>query len=507
MRADPSRYPRSFSALLLAGFLVVGLPLAAALLWSAWNTERLAERGTRSVGGALKASRASRGLVSHAGSIERLARQIAVRPEPELLGDFELVHSNFVVVATELSGLPLEPKQVAALDRIVEQERELHKAVSESPQNPIEPGATVARAGRIVDGAYEILVISHLVADREIERLRESAEESRLFLFALIMVAGAAALAFAIVLARIIARPIAQLDDAIRRLGRAEFERPIEVTGPRDLASLGERLDWLRRRLTELEAEKNRFLQHLSHDLKTPLTALREGTELLSDQVAGPLAPSQRQVVASCAKTRSSCRHDRGPARLSAHAALGATLDAERISLEPLLRSSVQAHRLAAAAKGQRLVVEVAPATVWADATKLRSIVDNLLGNAIKFTPSGGVVTLLAQERGGEVEIDVIDTGPGVPVGRARRDLRCILSRPRRCSGRAEGTGLGLAIARDFVKAHGGRIEVVPGSTGGHFRVMLPTRPASELAAGWHETCDRRPCSLRDRMRFDQAWR
>jgi len=485
MRAHPSRYPRSFSALLLAGFLVVGLPLAAALLWSAWNTERLAERGTRSVGGALKASRASRGLVSHAGSIERLARQIAVRPEPELLGDFELVHTNFVAVATELSGLPLEPKQVAALSRIVEQERELRKAVSESPQNPIDPGATVARAGRIVDGAYEILVISHLVADREIERLRESAEESRLFLFALIMVAGAAALAFAIVLARIIARPIAQLDDAIRRLGRAEFERPIEVTGPRDLASLGERLDWLRRRLTELEAEKNRFLQHLSHDLKTPLTALREGTELLSDQVAGPLAPSQRQVVAILRENAIKLQgmiEDLLDYQRTLHSA--ATLDAERIALEPLLRSSVQAHRLAAAAKGQRLVVEVAPATVWADATKLRSIVDNLLGNAIKFTPSGGVVTLLAQERAGEVEIDVIDTGPGVPLEERDAIFDAFFRGRAGASGRAEGTGLGLAIARDFVKAHGGRIEVVPGSTGGHFRVMLPTRPASELVAG-----------------------
>ena len=485
MRAHPSRYPRSFSALLLAGFLVVGLPLAAALLWSAWNTERLAERGTRSVGGALKASRASRGLVSHAGSIERLARQIAVRPEPELLGDFELVHTNFVAVATELSGLPLEPKQVAALSRIVEQERELRKAVSESPQNPIDPGATVARAGRIVDGAYEILVISHLVADREIERLRESAEESRLFLFALIMVAGAAALAFAIVLARVIARPIAQLDDAIRRLGRAEFERPIEVTGPRDLASLGERLDWLRRRLTELEAEKNRFLQHLSHDLKTPLTALREGTELLSDQVAGPLAPSQRQVVAILRENAIKLQgmiEDLLDYQRTLHSA--ATLDAERIALEPLLRSSVQAHRLAAAAKGQRLVVEVAPATVWADATKLRSIVDNLLGNAIKFTPSGGVVTLLAQERAGEVEIDVIDTGPGVPLEERDAIFDAFFRGRAGASGRAEGTGLGLAIARDFVKAHGGRIEVVPGSTGGHFRVMLPTRPASELVAG-----------------------
>jgi two-component system sensor histidine kinase GlrK len=485
MRADSSRYPRSFSALLLAGFLVVGLPLAAALLWSAWNTERLAEHGTRSVGGALKASRASRGLVSHAGSIERLARQIAVRREPELLGDFELVHSNFVAVAAELSGLPLEPKQVAALNRIVEQERELHKTVSESPQNPIEPGTTVAQAGQIVDGAYEILVISHLVADREIERLRESAEESRLFLFALILVAAAAALAFAMVLARIITRPIAQLDDAIRRLGRAEFERPIEVTGPRDLASLGERLDWLRRRLTELEAEKNRFLQHLSHDLKTPLTALREGTELLSDQVTGPLAPSQRQVVEILRENAiklQSMIEDLLDYQRTLHSA--ATLDAERISLEPLLRSSVQAHRLAAAAKGQRLVVEVAPATVWADATKLRSIVDNLLGNAIKFTPSGGVVTLLAQERGGEVEIDVIDTGPGVPLEERDAIFDAFFRGRAGASGRAEGTGLGLAIARDFVKAHGGRIEVVPGSTGGHFRVMLPMRPASMLAAG-----------------------
>lgn len=485
MRALSSlnRYPRSFPALLLAGFLVVGLPLAGALLWSAWNTERLAERGTKAVGGALKASRASRGLVSHAGSIERLARQIAVRPEGDLLGDFERAHSNFIALARELTGLPLDPKQITTLHRIVEQEQVLYKTVSEATQNPIDPRGTVAQAATIVDGAYEILVVSHLVADREIERLRESAEESRLFLFALIMVAGAAALSFAIVLARVIARPIAQLDDAIRRLGRAEFDRPIEVGGPRDLASLGERLDWLRRRLTELEGEKGRFLQHLSHDLKTPLTALREGAELLGDQVAGPLAPSQRQVVAIMRENSIKLQgmiEDLLDYQRSLHSA--ATLDAERISLEPLLRSSVQAHRLAAAAKGQRLVVEVVPATVWADGTKLRSIIDNLLGNAIKFTPSGGVITLLARQRANEVEIDVIDTGPGVPLEEREAIFDAFFRGRAGASGRAEGTGLGLAIARDFVKAHGGKIEVVPGSTGGHFRVLLPMRPASALA-------------------------
>lgn len=469
--------------MLLAGFFLVGLPLAGALLWSAWNTERLAERGTKAVGNALQASRASRALVNHAGSIERLTRQIIVRPEPDLLADLGQAHLKFTNLAAELAGMSLEPERISALGKAVEQEKTLYSTISDAASSPPEPRAAVAQAASIVDGAYEILGISHVLADREIQRLREDAEDAGRILVLLVMVAGAAALAIAMILARVIARPIAQLDDAIRRLGRADFERPIEVSGPRDLASLGERLDWLRRRLTELEAEKGRFLQHLSHDLKTPLTALREGTELLGDQVTGPLAPPQRQVVGILRENAIKLQgmiEDLLDYQRTLHSA--ATLDAERVSLEPLLRSSVQAHRLAAAAKGQRLVVELAPATVWADATKLRSIVDNLLGNAIKFTPPGGVVTLLAREKQGGVEIDVIDTGPGVPVEERDAIFDAFFRGRAGASGRAEGTGLGLAIARDFVKAHGGRIEVVPDSTGGHFRVMLPVRPGSVLA-------------------------
>ncbi len=96
---------------------------------------------------------------------------------------------------------------------------------------------------------------------------------------------------------RYIVRPIAAIDNAIRQLGGADFSNPISVRGPEDLRYLGRRLDWLRRRLEEFETQKSRFLRHVSHELKTPLTALREGAELLNDQVAGPLAPPQRQVV------------------------------------------------------------------------------------------------------------------------------------------------------------------------------------------------------------------
>ena len=475
-------YPRSFLGLLVTGFLLVALPLAGALLWSAWNTERLAERSTNAVFNAAQAARASRSLVNRIGSVERLAQQIALQPDRELLADLARVHSGFEVLAGELSRLPLDAAQQAALRRTIEREQALYELLSAPRRGSLDARAVAGQAGELANGAYEVLAISSLVADREVERLQASAEDVRRRLVMLVMIASAMALTIALVLTRIIARPIVQLDRAIRRLGRAEFERPIRVSGPADLRQLGERLDWLRRRLTELEAQKSRFLQHLSHDLKTPLTALREGTELLGDQVTGPLAPPQRQVVAILRDNSVKLQkmiEELLDFQRTLHSA--ATLDAEPVALEPLLRSSLQAHRLAAAAKGQRLVLEAVPATVWADAAKLRSVVDNLLGNAVKFTPAGGTITMLGRERTSRVEIDVIDTGPGVVPDERDAIFDAFFRGRHAASGRSEGTGLGLAIAREFVKAHGGRIEVVAQAPGGHFRVTLPKRQAPIL--------------------------
>src|SRR3989441_11255059 len=91
----------------------------------------------------------------------------------------------------------------------------------------------------------------------------------------------------------LIARPIRQLDQAIRRLGAGEFEGDIRVGGPADLKYLGGRLEGLRERLIELEQQKRLFLRHVSHELKTPLTALREGSEVLADETAGALFRGQ----------------------------------------------------------------------------------------------------------------------------------------------------------------------------------------------------------------------
>ena len=92
-------------------------------------------------------------------------------------------------------------------------------------------------------------------------------------------------------------RPLGRIEHAISELGENRLARPIHITGPADLRQLGERLDWLRLRLAELEANRNRVLRHVSHELKTPLASLREGVALLADGVLGRLNPEQREVA------------------------------------------------------------------------------------------------------------------------------------------------------------------------------------------------------------------
>jgi two-component system sensor histidine kinase GlrK len=222
----------------------------------------------------------------------------------------------------------------------------------------------------------------------------------------------------------------------------------------------------------------------VSHELKTPLTALREGAELLNDQVAGPLAPPQRQVVSIMRDN--SIKLQRLIEELldyqrALHAA--ASLEVKPVVLEALVAEAVKAHELAAQSKGLQLAIDSESNLVEADPEKLRSIIDNLVSNAVKFTPPGGSITVKARVEAGEAVIEVIDSGPGVPPEERESVFNLFFRGRGKGEGtRVKGTGLGLAIARELVEAHGGNIAVVTEGRGGHFRVTLPRRSARTLA-------------------------
>jgi len=469
-------YPRSFLGLLLTGFTLVMLPLVGALAYSAWNTERLA-------GLSRSAARASRSLVDRIAAIERVAQQMAVLNDPELAVDYARVHRSFKQLAEEIAQLPLDDAQAAALTRTVEQEQSLYDLLTEQPRRKLDTKIVSTRMDGLIESARDVLAINNRIVDREVHRLRLKAEQVQRGLIALVFLSTAVALTIALALARYIVRPISEIDGAIRQLGGADFSKPIAVRGPEDLRYLGRRLDWLRRRLDEFETQKNRFLRHVSHELKTPLTAIREGAELLHDKVAGPLVPQQAQVVTIMREN--SVKLQRLIEELldyqrALHAA--ASLEVRLVELNELVRDATQSHELAAQAKGLRLTIDAQTATLEADPQKLRSIVDNLISNAVKFTPPGGTISVRARALSGEAVIEVMDTGPGVPAEERESIFNLFFRGRTKSESSVKGSGLGLAIARELVEAHGGQIAVVGGGAGGHFRVTLPRRSARALA-------------------------
>lgn len=476
-------YPRSFFRLLLVGLALVSLPLSLALVYAAWRAEQFSVRSQSALYDAVHAARTSRALFDRLGSIDRLAQQTVVLGDPALLDDFVRAHRSFRAVAIELRGLKLGERARAALERAIVLETSLLDLLTTTPSDKVDRAELDRLVGTLVDNTRIVMAASHNVVDREAETLRAEADSLQHWSMLLALFGAAATLTLAVVLTRIIVKPIGALDAAIRELGRGDFTQPIHVPGPADLRTLGDRLDWLRCRLAELEDQKNRFLRSVSHELKTPLAAMREGAELLGDGVAGPLAARQRQIV-EIMRENSVKLQRQIDALLDYQRALhaAASLHIAPASLDALVREVVAAHGLAAQSKEQRLTLSLDPVRLEADAAKLRSVLDNLLGNAIKYSPRGGEISLLTRTNGNAAVLDVIDSGPGIPAEERDAVFNTFFRGRRRADNPIEGSGLGLAIAREYVEAHGGRIAIAGENTHGHFQVTLPLRQPRRAA-------------------------
>jgi two-component system sensor histidine kinase GlrK len=261
-------------------------------------------------------------------------------------------------------------------------------------------------------------------------------------------------------------------------LGEGRFDARVTVSGPADLESLGQQLDWLRLRLLDLEEQKSRFLRHVSQELKTPLTALREGVELLADEVTGKMTAGQFEIARIL-------RHNTLRLQkliedlLSYHSAQFHTsaLSFSQFNLKALTARVAQQHSLAMRSKNLSLNLAASEFNIEADENKMEAIVDNLLSNAIKFSPAGGTISFQLRRRGLDVVMDVMDQGPGIlPEDRARV-FEPFYQGGSEYTGPVKGTGLGLAIVKEYVNAHQGSVEIiVDGNPGAHLRVIIPSR-------------------------------
>jgi two-component system sensor histidine kinase GlrK len=275
-------------------------------------------------------------------------------------------------------------------------------------------------------------------------------------------------------LARRLTRSLADVSAATREVAEGSFAHPVVVRGRDEIASLADSFNRMAERLREVDRLKEEFFSHISHELRTPLTAVREAVHLLQDGVPGPLEPRQARLVDIIGgNTERVLRLVNQILDLSKLQAGLLGLDRRPVDLPRVVQRALEQVRPHADARG--LVLEsngtgIAGAVIG-DEERLLQVVLNLIGNAIRFTPTGGAVRLHVSEGSDDVELSVEDTGPGI----APDALPRIFDRYWQARGTRGGSGLGLAIVKSIVELHGGRVraESVDGQ-GSRFVVQLP---------------------------------
>ena len=281
--------------------------------------------------------------------------------------------------------------------------------------------------------------------------------------------------------------PIKRMEARLSAIASGDFSGHVDVPNRDELGALAANInqmnDELGRVYKELESasrHKSEFLANMSHELRTPLNAIIGFSEVLREEMFGPLNEPQRQYVGDVLEAGQhllSLIND--ILDLSKVEAGQMELTPVDVSVLDTLESGVTMHQARATRNEIALHLSVEPDVgfVRADERKIRQVIFNLLSNAVKFTPSGGRIDVSAHRHDGVVEIAVTDTGVGIAAADQERIFEEFQQArgPADAIGGSEGTGLGLALSKRFVELHGGRLwvqsELGAGST---FRFTLP---------------------------------
>ena len=389
-----------------------------------------------------------------------LAQQQRTAPPPEALGQFLATQQMKLALLTVDQAAELLPPDGAAKVNVGE-----------------------SAAGTVQVGSTSFLYQARIVNGKAIVLLRASSQAQDWSPYELaFLVAGLVGLVLAalgaFVLARAVSRPIQRVADASRALAVGEVHGPLPADGPTEVVALAEAFNYMSEELEQARNAERTFLLSVSHELKTPLTAITGHAEALGDGVVPPERVAE-VILRESKRLERLVRDLLDLARLDAHV-FG--VHPHGVDLAELAEEAAERFAPQARAFGVELAANARrPAPAVADPDRVLQVLSNLIENALRITPEGGSVTVHAEPG----MLTVADTGPGLPEEDVLRAFeRFYLYERSGSQSRTVGTGLGLAIVRELTEAMGGSVSVEsrPGA-GTTFTVSLP-RDESPTPAG-----------------------
>tara|TARA_R110002072_G_scaffold159994_12_gene311107 strand:- start:10014 stop:11450 length:1437 start_codon:yes stop_codon:yes gene_type:complete len=472
--------PRSLQQLVIFSFFVALAPLCLAILFTVETLGELSAKNGQVTQTVVEASRLGQEIQRDVLELERRARQYLALSDYELAGLFQRERDNLARKLTALQALVASPSpDITGLGNSLE------RLTLPSPAAALSGGEadTINTKRERLDHAFSVIndqsraVKTWLDASVD-QLLKGNAMEARSLIENLhlqLSLLAAATLALFMFLAYWINKPVRDLTQEIHQLATAGLSHPIEISGPVELQALGSELEWLRRSLHASEQEKEQFMRHISHELKTPLASLCEGAELLADQVTGHLSQQQLEIVQIVRENGIELQrlienlidYNRLPTQ---------ELHFEEVDLNLLWRDLLAQYRLSIDKKALQVSVK-GTARYWvADRSRLKTSLDNLLSNAINYTPERGCIDIVWRAQGDSLLIDVANSGEPIPGEDAERVFEPFFQSIAKRNGPIKGSGLGLSVARDCIEAQGGSLAMAQHpKLPVNFRLLCPT--------------------------------
>lgn len=472
----------------------VTLLLVLPALHAVYQLRRLSEIATDQSGTHGLAYLAMGRFQAHLSDIDRLSRAYVAVQEPDVAARRDSV---ILGARTSLSRLrqagygEVSGRAAAALDALESEVRRIDRLIL---------------AGRAEEATQGLEAIRPLLADAE-ATTREIAEEidrrsaqdlttaGRISAAALTMtlLALVACVFMAVLLGtwatHTITQPIHRLRRATAAVAAGEFVVPSDLPYERsdEIGDLSRSFRGMAEQLALLDRMKAEFMSIATHELKTPINVIGGYAELLQDGVYGKVTAEQDVALTSIQEqARILTQFVNQLLDISRLEAGGLRLEIDEMNVAELFERLRRTYDVLARQQDIDLQIELdpgAPATIVADGARLRDqVLGNLLSNALKFTPQGGVIRVVGRMEEDDFCIEVTDTGPGIPAAQLPHVFDKFFQIGEQA--RSKGAGLGLTIAHDIVEEHGGSISATSAEgEGTTFRITLPTSAASRPAA------------------------
>jgi two-component system sensor histidine kinase GlrK len=450
---------------LTAGYLVVLLLLGASNVYAILKLTEFNAVILGSYNEDIRALDLGKKLADAVFSQRRYEQKYLLTRDPALYRQFLAAAEDFETSLAELDAIAASP---AARDPIgkIRTNHQRYRLLIETEVKTIHDNRGYDRSrykaekeqssDAILDALDKLETVSRGEFLNKTKRVSEAGAAARGVAIAAFAITVLLVVLFAFLITRSITKPLMALVRKTREIPSGIFACDLAVSAPPEIIGLTEAFNGMCVKLKDTERMKADFFAMISHELKTPLTTIREGTSLLREGACGSLTEKQNRLLTIiAAESNRLTTLVQSILNLSKMEAGMMKYNFAEEAITPLVGQAITEIAPYAEAKGLHVESKITPnlSPCRMDAERILEVLRNLIGNAVKFTPGGGKITVAAEATEGGLQVSVSDTGPGIPPGRLETIFEKYESADQK-----KGTGLGLAIVKHIIAAHGGKV-------------------------------------------------